>query len=435
MKYLIKPYTGHGKPIVRGLMVLLMVFTFLSTCSLAASAETNSQIVGMPSSNPNYWRITTFSGEMPEDIAKALSKGGFSGYSCYSGAMLEEMAGQRYKGTASSLSARALIAIEKDDERVLVGMVWKDKEWGLSCFGEKALLPGREFTIGASDSDNSSVWYVPIRFTITYPLAEGGSETYGISANDGQTGEAPLWNSWYQVWYVNDYTRTDADGQGIAIMSGDGSFRVINLPYDKYEDENHYPAYLHCALEHMDSIMDYPTGDDEVKSLAEASWARFEGVDLAMATGGVNLRKYPTTASESLGRVRTGALVQVLGEEKGWDAPWYHVRLGQVEGFISGIYLKFPHADDFSIALSSGPLIVARALDTCTLRESPENSAAGTEFPAGTLMHVLADVDDGWLYVMVPRGDIGWDMDTEGTSGYVLASEVVQGVSVNAAAD
>ena len=312
-------------------------------------------------------------------------------------------------------------------------MVWKEKEWGVSDLGEKALLPGREFTISASNSDNSSVWYRPIRFTITYPLADGGSETYGLHLNNRQTGEAPLWNIWYQSWYVNDYTKTGTDGRGVTVLNGDGSFRVFNVPYNRSEAESYYPAYLHCALEYMDSITDFPASDAEAKHLAESSFTRFEGTDLAMAvaTGGVNLRKYPTTTSQSLGKVQAGALVHVLGEEKGLTAPWYHVRIGQMEGFIAGTYLSLPDADDFTRSLLPGPLTVAEALHACTLRDAPENGAAGTEIPANTLMHVVADVDDGWLYVMVPREDISWEMDIDGMSGYVQASEVVQGAHMN----
>ena len=43
--------------------------------------------------------------------------------------------------------------------------------------------------------------------------------------------------------------------------------------------------------------------------------------------------------------------------------------------------------------------------------------------PAGTQMHVIIDNGD-WLYVDVPRGDIQFLMDVEGTFGYVRKSDV-----------
>lgn len=432
MRYFTNLNTERRALALRGFSVLLLILMLLFAWGLTASAEIQSQIKDVPNLEAEHWRVTTFSGEMPTEIAIALSKGGFSGYECYSGTMLEQMANQNYRGPASNLNTQALVAMEKEDERVLVGMIWKEKEWSLSVLGEKALLPGREFTINASDSDNPFVWYMPIQFTINYPLAGGGSEIYSLSPGFEQMSESSGQNARRPLWYVNAYTRTEASGQGIAIMNIGGAFRVFDLPYDPYVGENYYSAYLSSALEYMDSIMDFPTSEAKAMRLAESSWARFEGINLAMAFGGVNLRQYPTTSSKSLGRVRTGTLVYVLGEEKGWDAPWYHVRVGREEGFISGIYLKFPKTDDFARLLSYDPLAIAKALDACTLRESPDANARSAKLPANTLMHVLADVDEGWLYVMIPRGDIGWEMDLDGTSGYVRASEVLQGVSIAA---
>lgn len=185
----------------------------------------------------------------------------------------------------------------------------------------------------------------------------------------------------------------------------------------------------------MDGITDFPTSDAEAKRLAEASLARFEGEGLAIAVGGVNLRKYPTTNSQSLCKIRNGVLVHVLGEEEGWDTPWYHVRMGEVEGFVSGTYLTPTDSDDFTRYLTTGSLTVARALGACALRETAEEGGTGTDIAANTLMHVLADTEDGWLYVMIPQGDIGWELDLDGASGYVRASEVVQGVSIHESVD
>ena len=52
------------------------------------------------------------------------------------------------------------------------------------------------------------------------------------------------------------------------------------------------------------------------------------------------------------------------------------------------------------------------------------DSTVGT-FPAGTRMHVIME-DGDWLYVDIPRGEMNWLMDPEGTFGYVRKSDVIQ---------
>ena len=56
------------------------------------------------------------------------------------------------------------------------------------------------------------------------------------------------------------------------------------------------------------------------------------------------------------------------------------------------------------------------------------DSAVGS-FPAGTLMHVVFE-DGDWLYVDVPRGEMTWLMDMEGSFGFVRKSDVFTASSV-----
>jgi len=43
----------------------------------------------------------------------------------------------------------------------------------------------------------------------------------------------------------------------------------------------------------------------------------------------------------------------------------------------------------------------------------------------------MMDMEDGWLYVMMSREEIIWEMDVDGVSGYVRADEVEQFVCSN----
>lgn len=421
----------RGKPHATKLVALLIGAMFMLCPSSAALAAIHKEIVDVPRRDAQQWRITTFEGEMPSDIGKALAEGGFEDYSCYSGAMVEELADTQRKNSgeqAEKLEIWALVALEKGDERILVGMTYAERKWGHTNLGEKALLPGRDFTIGATDSGFIAAYYLPLRFTIAYTMEDGGIETYGLYAITDKIGEAPLWNVWHHEWYVTDYTRLSADGEAYSVLNAEGAFQVVDAERDMHDDGNHYSAYLPFLVKHMDSIADFPTSDEEAKRVAEESWAKVESLNFGLTSGGVNFRKEATVASDSLGKMRNGVPMLVLGEREGVDAPWYHVRLGLLEGYISGIYLSLPQTLEFERSMSHHLVTVAKAAGPITLRDEPrEGATGGTELPEGTLMHVLMDAPCDWLYVMVPSGDIGWEVDMNGTGGYVRVTDVVQG--------
>ena len=72
------------------------------------------------------------------------------------------------------------------------------------------------------------------------------------------------------------------------------------------------------------------------------------------------------------------------------------------------------------------PLTVAANRRPTSLKKGTgwlEGTAA--ELEAGTKMHVLCERGD-WLYVVVPRDEISWLMDLDGTYGYVRATDVEQ---------
>ena len=83
MKLFKNRYSEHNPLASRRFMALLLGFMLLSAGSLVASAEMNSKIVDTPSSTSEHWRVTTFSGEMPDDIAKAMSENGIPDNNSY----------------------------------------------------------------------------------------------------------------------------------------------------------------------------------------------------------------------------------------------------------------------------------------------------------------------------------------------------------------
>lgn len=272
------------------------------------------------------------------------------------------------------------------------------------------LLKGRAFTI-VMDGDRPN----NLVFQVRYPTADGGMESYAFR-------KASLWE-------VDWYRQTDAQGAGWLISSFSDGFMLNTLPIQEGSAVA-YNAYLPVWPEYMDSIADYPTTEDELKNLAETTWAAFDGTDIA-AAGGVNLRTEATSTSDSLGVYGMGTLVHVLGQEKGRDAPWYHVRVGHVEGWMSGVYVAFPRTREFVRSRGYIPLPVGRANQAVTLRTAmSDQSEAVCEVAQDTLMHVLNEPVNGWVHVMIPQGELSWQMDSDGTSGYLREEEITQGWSV-----
>lgn len=295
----------------------------------------------------------------------------------------------------------------------------------VEAFGAKALLPGRDFIITVKDVEAETRLFPMTRFCVVYQAADGGTECYGLISE--------IWTEGVISWYVSTYEKKDASGRDTFIVERTYSsgFRVYSLPLTgDWPGGADYPAYVNTYLAYMDSIGEFPTSEAQAMQMAEESWKRFEGTDLAM-TAGVNLRQKASTSSPSLGVLHVGALVHVLEQKPGKDYPWYHVRLGREEGWVAGNYLRFPTDDDFERYVSL-PLPVARSLGAVTLRGKPNDQGEAVwELSEGTLMHVLAEVEGGWLYVMIPREELTWEMDVDGTSGYLRADEVKQAVSVD----
>ena len=356
-------------------------------------------------------RITIFEGETPAALQQALLDAGLGEGKTVCGAMREYALKPGETAGDIQPTQTALLALERDGVCTLVGLSRDDGEpWHAVELGEKMLLSGRGFTIVMEgDRPNDLV------FQVRYPTSDGGMESYAFRKA--------------RLWEVNWYQRTDAQGAGWRISSFSDGFIVDTLPTQEGSAVA-YNAYLPVWTEYMDSIADYPTTEDELKILADTSWAAFDGTDIA-AAGGVHLRAEATSRSDSLGVYRMGTLVHVLGQEKGRDAPWYHVRVGHVEGWMSGVYVAFPRTREFVRSRGYIPLPVGRANQTVTLRTAmSDQSEAVCEVAQDTLMHVLNGPVNGWVHVMIPQGELSREMDIDGTSGSLREEEITQGWSV-----
>ena len=403
--------------------ISLLLLTLLLAIPFAASLAAVNTVEGVVDNGSYAYRITTFDSEVPQELQQELDTHGFAGMPAYKGAFLEA----RFpldKTRPNLLGQSALIALETGSGRTLVWLERDEHEkWLMADVGAAALLPGRDFTITTADPGLNPL-SLNFRFEVSYPAENGGAEAYGFASF--MPGCA----------YISTYARTDAAGDGHVIWAAYPNYgfqtHLLPLPEDfrRHEQSLFYPAYLPLWPEYMTSVADFPTTDEDAKRIAEASWARFDGTDLGMLFGSVNLREKATSSSKSLGQYQTGTLAHILGQEPGADAPWYHVRIGHREGWVSGIYLNLPNTQDFVTNLWHMPLPIAKTTAPRTLHALPMGmSDSLAELPEGTLMHIVGIGEGGWNHVMIPRGELSWEMDVEGLSGYIHDSEIVRGLT------
>lgn len=142
---------------------------------------------------------------------------------------------------------------------------------------------------------------------------------------------------------------------------------------------------------------------------------------------GVNLRQRATGQSPSWGKYT--AKVRVLGKEQGSQSPWFHVQVGNLTGWASGLYLVKDNGKDPAGLMSAAAEMhdVGRVLRKTDMYAMPDQEAVTTLIP-DTLVHVLGE-RDGWLHVIVPRGKLSWQTDWEGVYGFVKAEDMAVGVS------
>ena len=309
----------------------------------------------------------------------------------------------------------ALIALERDGVRTLAGAVLDlDGVWRTENLGEKMLLPGRDFRI---------VFHNPVAarpdIYVEYAPLNGVTERYGFSYE---------WFYSDVLWRVDSYQREEADGSGYAITRYPYEgfcMRALDEPDDPSSGKS-LPACWTGFCAYIDGAASFPTTWEQALALAESSMRPYTGGDWVLLYGTVNLREQPTGRSKSLGRYH-GALARRLDETPGRDAPWVHVSVGGVEGYVSGVYAVPAGTGEFLQKTLQCPIPWAHADAPTSLCASPGGPAAA-QLAQGAMMYVMGETDTGWLHVTLPSdGVMRSQMDLDGQSGYVRARDVTVG--------
>ena len=352
-------------------------------------------------------QVTEFSGETPPELASALSNPNLSVWTPGSGAYVVR---QGHESTG-------LTVFERGEERMLCSLWHGADGWFFLPVGDKVLLPGREVTVRYGGGG---------AFELCYPISDAESESFSVTPIARAASE----NHTLRYCRLNGYVYENADtGAFFQIDSKTGDAGVSCHWYrmtsrasaGQAATVSYTPVLLPLFLDFWD-ISAFPR--------TEAAFYEAEGDVLPDGLGvvtGVRLRRETSTRSDILGDYFSGVTVEVLEELPGDPYPWYHVRIGRTEGYMSGIYVAYPGSVCSMEPLqneSSLPPMAAVTVDTALKAGTGWFDKTLVDLPAGTRLRVLAEQGD-WLHVTVADGPMGWLALTDGLEdGYVKAADV-----------
>ena len=352
-------------------------------------------------------QVTEFSGETPPELASALSNPNLSVWTPGSGAYVVR---QGHESTG-------LTVFERGEERMLCSLWHGADGWFFLPVGDKVLLPGREVTVRYGGGG---------AFELCYPISDAESESFSVTPIARAASE----NHTLRYCRLNGYVYENADtGAFFQIDSKTGDaggschwYRMTSrASAGQAATVSYTPVLLPLFLDFWD-ISAFPR--------TEAAFYEAEGDVLPDGLGvvtGVRLRRETSTRSDILGDYFSGVTVEVLEELPGDPYPWYHVRIGRTEGYMSGIYVAYPGSVCSMEPLqneSSLPPMAAVTVDTALKAGTGWFDKTLVDLPAGTRLRVLAEQGD-WLHVTVADGPMGWLALTDGLEdGYVKAADV-----------
>jgi len=354
--------------------------------------------------------ICEFTGEAPEALSQAFSHAKLEGWECLAGAYQE----LNRTAETDTPAGTGLAAFGRGDERLLVMLVQDSKtlEWEVLPVSETALLPDREFYISYGGSTS--------RFDIVYPISDTETEAFCCRI----------------MYYTNkpDYTLMCALEEYRYINRSENSQLVIdpatNYSYAAWyhvvktqngiQEEAQYPALCAGVMEYIDASA-FPRTEEECREASENSATVPEGYGFS---GSVHLRAKASSHSDDLGTYRSGTLVEVLDTQPGTDFPWYHVRIGIAEGYMSGNYVTY--SDSEQIVPRYAVLGMGELTEDTALKEGTGIFAGKiADLPRGTIVRVLAERGN-WLHVSIPLDEDDWMMQPGEVNGYVKSSVLTQ---------
>ena len=336
-------------------------------------------------------------GTYPDELKEAFSDSHLVGWACHSGALMyDEMEEKPGAGIGKGLAA-----FEKDGKRQLVQLNCLNGQWTAYSLGTNALYPTGDYRVTFDAQQNA--------FAAQYRLNDDETAAFYLSPEQAKQGQSTLFYT-----TINNYERVNRK-TGEAVWISVSNSGMPTWQKEMTPDHLHYPVVNFPSYLGIVPITDFPT------TLEAARQSVYPGMPEGYVYSvGVNLRTQRSSRSHSHGVLNAGTLLPVLERLPGDPSEWIHTKVGYLEGFVVDTYVHDGQTQ--SGRLSALPVVEAQ-------KEIPLKKGTGffdgavQTLPAGTQMHVIIDNGD-WLYVDVPRGDIQFLMDVEGTFGYVRKSDV-----------
>jgi len=288
----------------------------------------------------------------------------------------------------------------------------------------KSLKDGTEVEILCYETDSSgSKWYKSAYSGTTgYLIAR-----YVTVSETGQAQNPTEYPAYLKVTASVSLRKTmSTSGTKLAGLSAGTAVKAISRKtnsagkvwYEIYLADGTHGYALASCFERITSASEIP------EALTELEIAGRYGV----TTGTVVLRKGPGSSYSSLTKLSKNTVVEVLGEITPSKTVWYHVRSGDLEGYLSGLYLN---ADENAVMdMMEAFLTYPTAGKTTAAVKLRCGSGTGYEIvkrlTKDTMLQLVTErkAADGTLWYEAYLAD--------GTHGFVKGSYVKTGVSGSA---
>ncbi len=375
------------------MMAVLMVLMALAAC---ARAELYAYDY-----DSTYNVCANFDGELPQDVASALEGFLREGDEVICGARKRKCYVRKDR---EGWDASALVAVRRGEDILLVHASGVNGAWDVTVESDSFLADGEAFSITTPPQDEGTL--------LSYCIAVGDTVYTVIRQTSGGK----------RLW-LTQAERTLADGSVFTLTCVNGRAIWRTARDGEAAESGAYDAVLPRRLAAWTAGA-YPKSEAELQAFMAAHAPALEADEAYIC--GVNLRERATGDSRSWGRYT--ARVRILSREPGKQAPWFHVQVGNLDGWVSGMYLVTPNGEETDRLCAAAAHVhdAARARTQTGLYDRPGGAQTGT-VPEGTLVHVLAEAD-GWLHVILPRAELTWETDWDGTYGFVKAQDMAVGV-------